>query len=119
MDIGHDWHLTTAFAQPSQDMLQVTGILHRGRSNTNEFTTHGRELHRLHNRSFSVHRVTGDHRLDSNRVSAADSYLSDHHLARNTPAINKRIVAILHSLGRIWFNQYGCPVTQHFRYSLH
>ena len=73
---------------------KVGRVLHRRRGDAHDLATDLGQLERLRNRRLRVHRVAGDHRLDANRVVAADAHPADHHFARQTALIVEKVVAI-------------------------
>src|SRR5262245_21165166 len=96
MDISNDWHIAAALAQTFDDALEIARILHPRRGDPDNFTPGARQLHRLVNRRLGVHRVAGDHRLDADRVVAADTDVSNLHLASGAAMVLKGITAIVH-----------------------
>ena len=74
--------------------LQVRRILHRRRGDAHDLAADRGQLHRLRDRRLGVHRVARDHRLDANRIRAADADVADHHLTRNAAAIGEWIIAV-------------------------
>src|SRR5438874_5687920 len=68
MDVGDDRHIAPALAQTFDDVLKVARIFDSRRGDPDDFTTGVRQFNRLLDRRLSVHRVSGNHRLDSGRV---------------------------------------------------
>ena len=75
-------------------MLKVGRVLHRRSGDAHDLATDLGQLDALRNRRLRVHCVAGDHRLDPNRVGAADAHPADHHFARQTALIVEKVVAI-------------------------
>ena len=94
MDICNSWHVAAAFPQALHDLLKIARVLHRGRSDTDNFTAYVCQLDCLLNRRLRIHRIAGDHRLDANWIIAADADVADLHFTRFSTAINKRIFAV-------------------------
>ena len=86
MDVRHDRHMAAPRAQSPDDVLQIGRVLDRRRGDAHDLATDLGQLEGLRDRGLGVHRVAGDHRLDANRVAAADADLADHHFARQTRA---------------------------------
>ena len=78
VDVGHDGHVAAAFEQAALDKLQVARVLDRRGRDPHDLAADRREVHRLLDARLGVHRVAGDHRLDADRVVAADAHLADH-----------------------------------------
>ena len=94
MDICNSWHVAAVFPQALHDLLKIARVLHRGRSDTDNFTAYVCQLDCLLNRRLRIHRIAGDHRLDANWIIAADADVADLHFTRFSTAINKRIFAV-------------------------
>ena len=98
MDIGDYGHVAAALAQAFDDMLQIACILHCRRGDPDNLTAGLRQLDRLLDGRLGVHRIAGDHRLDTDRIVIANANVSNVHLARSAPMVLKRITAIVHRL---------------------
>ena len=96
MDISNYRHIAAAFAQTFDDVLEIARILYRRRSDPDNLTSSLRQLYCLLDRCFGVHRVAGDHRLDTDRVVSAHADIADLHLARGAAMVLKGITAIVH-----------------------
>ena len=104
MNVGDNRNVAVTSAQTVHDVFQIARILHRGRGDAHNLASYIRQLDRLLNRRFGVHRVASDHRLDANRIIATNAELADAHFAGDAPPILQWIFAIAHWSGWIWFD---------------
>jgi hypothetical protein len=81
MNIRHDRHLTAALAQPGDNVLEIGRVFHRRRSDAHDLAANRRKIKRLLDGRRGVHRVAGDHRLDADRIRAAEAHVAHAHLA--------------------------------------
>ena len=72
MNVGHDGHVTFTGAQLGDDVLQIRGVLHRGRGDADNLAADCDQIERLLHARLGVHRVAGDHGLHHDRMAAAD-----------------------------------------------
>ena len=93
MDVGDDWHIAAALAQTFDDVLEVARVFYSGCGDADDLTASVRQLHRLLDRRFRIHRVAGDHRLDTDRVVPADTDVARLHPTRFAAVINEWIFA--------------------------
>src|SRR5512133_1506917 len=98
MDVSDDRHIAPALAQTFDDVLEIPRILHGRRGDPDNFTAGFCQLDRLLDRRLGVHRVAGDHRLDTDRIVSADADVSNLHLACDSAMINKWIFAVIHTV---------------------
>ena len=96
MDIRDYRHVAAALSQTFHDVLEIACVLYRRRSDSDYFAARIRQLDCLLDRCLRVHRVTRDHRLNTDGVVPADSDVPNLHLARGAAMITKRINAIVH-----------------------
>ena len=59
-------------AEFRDDVLQIGGVLDRGRGDADDLAAHGHEVQRLLHAFGGVHGVAGDHGLDDDGMVAAD-----------------------------------------------
>ena len=98
MNVGHDWHIAAALAQTFDDVLEIPRILHCWRGDPDDFAASICEFDGLLDRRLRVHRVTRDHRLDTDRIVAADPDVAYLYFARLAALVVKRITTIVHKL---------------------
>ena len=101
MDVGDDRHIAPALAQTFDDVLKVARIFDSRRGDPDDFTTGVRQFNRLLDRRLSVHRVAGNHRLDSDRVITTDADVAYLHLTRLPTVIMEWINAIVHEIANV------------------
>src|SRR5262249_21851876 len=82
-------------------MLQISGILDRGRSNTNDLATHRHQFESLLDTFRGVHGVAGEHGLHHDRMSASNDHstpcrVANDNLPTNAALVGKRRGAIAH-----------------------
>ena len=94
MDVGDDRHIAPALAQALDDVLEVARVLDSRRSDPDDFTIGVCQLDRLLDRRLGVHRVAGNHRLDTDRVITTDPDIAHLHLARLATVINEWTLAV-------------------------
>ena len=94
MDVGDDRHIAPALAQALDDVLEVARVLDSRRSDPDDFTIGVCQLDRLLDRRLGVHRVAGNHRLDTDRVITTDPDVAHLHLARLATVINEWTLAV-------------------------
>src|SRR5579862_85475 len=76
------------------DELQVLRVLHGGRGDADDLATHGGEVERLLDARGGVHGVACQHRLDADRVGAADADFAGADFARYPALAKRRVHAI-------------------------
>src|SRR6266567_3315018 len=96
MDIRDYRHVAAALSQTFHDVLEIACVLYCRRSDSDYFAARIRQLDCLLDRCLRVHRVTRDHRLNTDGVVPADSDVPNLHLARGAAMTTKRINAIVH-----------------------
>jgi hypothetical protein len=77
MDVRDDRDMAAALTETFHDMLEIPRVFHCRRGDAHNFAAYLRQLHRLLGRRFGVHRVTGDHGLDTDRILPADPNVAD------------------------------------------
>ena len=101
MDVSHNRHIATAFAQTFDDVFQVARVFHRWRRDAHDFAANCSQLHRLRDGSLRIHRVARDHRLDPNWIRAADAHVPDSNFASRTSSVTKEISAMFHATANL------------------
>ena len=101
MDIRDDRHIAVALPQTLHNVLEIACVLYRRRGDAHNLTASLRQFNCLLNRRLGVHRVAGDHRLDTDGIVSADADVPHLHLARGAAAIMKRINAIVHEISNV------------------
>ena len=96
MDIGDDWDIAALLAEALDDDLEIRGVLDRGSGDANDLAADGHEGERLADAGVRVHRVARDHRLEADRVRAADADRADHHLTGGAAGVGIRALAVIH-----------------------
>ncbi len=96
VNVRDERHAATALEQASLDVLQIPRVLHRRRGDAHDLAADRGQLERLCDGCLRVHRVACDHRLDANRIEAADGDISHAHHARWAAEKNERIERRLH-----------------------
>jgi hypothetical protein len=91
VDVGDDRHIAAALAQTTHDVLQIRRSLSRRRSDAHDLAADSASSIVCAMDAFRVHRVAGDHRLDANRIRAADAHAADHHLTGDAALIREWI----------------------------
>ena len=79
--------------KPFTIFSRLRAVFHRWRGDAHNFAAHFCELHRLLDRQLGVHRVTGDHRLDTDRICPANADVADLHFASKAALISEWIRA--------------------------
>ena len=107
MNVGHERHLASACIQPCTDVFQIGGILDGRRRDPDHLASHLDKSERLADTGLGIHRVAGDHRLDTDRICSTKAQTSHDYFTARTSCVGKEIgrVAQRHS-------RFGCGITR-------
>ncbi len=98
MNVGNDRYIAASYPQTLHDIFEIACIFHRWRGDAYNFAAHVCQLHRLLDRQLGIHRVTGDHRLDADRICPANTDVADLHFTSKAAPINEWVRAVVHRL---------------------
>ncbi len=94
VDVGDDGDVATGGEEFGLDGLEVGSVLDRGCGDADEFAADLDQVEGLLDALAGVHGVAGEHRLDADRVGAANADFAHFHLAGVAALIMVGIVAV-------------------------
>ena len=99
MDVRDDRRVIAALAQFADDVLEVLRVVDARRGDAQDFAARLDDRNGFVDAGFRLHRVGNQHRLDADRVVAADADVADFHFARDAPLPEEWIDAVVHGCG--------------------
>ncbi len=96
MDIGDNRRVQPAFAKFGDDVLEILRVVDRRRGDAQDFAAGFNDRDRLLDAGVRVHGVADQHRLDADRIVAANADGTDLDLAGQAPSPEKGGFTIVH-----------------------
>src|ERR1700693_4302117 len=107
MNIGDDWSIVAAPAKLGHDVLEILRVVDARGGDAEDFATGLDDREGFVDASLRFHRVGNQHRLDADRVVAADTDRTNLYFARDAPLPKEGIRAVVH--GEVAGSEAGAP----------